>query len=84
MDRENAFGLDHHRHRREIAHGVVGHFGEQELVDRVRANEAHHQGVAIGRGLGDHIGTDTAAAAGAVFHHPRLAPGFKQFAADQA
>ena len=43
------------RDGREILHHVIRHFGIQRAVDRVRANGADHDGVAVRRRFGHEI-----------------------------
>lgn len=45
----------HQTHRHKIAHHVVRHLGVERAIDRVRAHRAHHQGMAIRRGLGHKV-----------------------------
>ena len=55
---------------REVAfhhgEGVVAELGIEIRVDRMRADRAHDERVAVGRGLGDDVAADVTACAGAV------------------
>ena len=84
MDDQQAFGLEHQRDRREIAHRVVGHRGKEADVDGVGAEAARDQRVAVGRGLGDRVGADVAPGAGAVLDQHRLSPALGHACADEA
>ena len=84
MQREQALRLDHERDRSEIFRGVVGHAAVQARVQRLRADAAHEDRVAVGRAPSDELGADVAARPGAVFNQHRLAPGLGNPAADDA
>ena len=65
-------------HRREVLHVVVGHLRVQAGVDRVGADGAHQQRVAVGCALGDELAADVAAGARAVVDDDLLAPRLRQ------
>jgi hypothetical protein len=68
----------------EIRDRVVRKRLEQVGRDGVRVHVAHEDGVAVGRGLRDHVGGDGAARAGAVLDHERLPEVFLQLLRDEA
>jgi hypothetical protein len=64
---------DRDRHRRKVAHRVVGQVGDQVRRDRERADVREVHEVAVGRALRRHVGGDVAARAGLVVDHHLLA-----------
>ena len=74
---------DQKRHRSEIPDRIVAQRRIQELVGG-HAGADDEDGVAVGVGMGDHVGRDVAAGAGLVLDHHRLAPDLLQAVADQA
>ena len=69
--------------RREILHRVVGELGIDDGVGDVRGRGRHAERVAVGRGLGDRIGADGAAGAGAVLDHDGLPEPLAELGRDQ-
>ncbi|MNT37531.1 hypothetical protein D3C72_1736710 [compost metagenome] len=67
------------RDRHEILHRIVGQLAVDGLVDRMRADGAHQQGIAVGGGARGFRRADVAARARLVVHHHRLVPGLAQF-----
>ncbi|MNQ84356.1 hypothetical protein D3C85_994820 [compost metagenome] len=65
--------------RHEVLDRVVGQLGVDGLIDGVRADRAHQQGVAIGRGARGFRRADVAAGARLVVHHHGLVPALAQF-----
>ena len=72
------------RDRRDVLGRVVGHLGEQQVVDHQRPDDAHPQRVAVGRGLGRRRRAGVAAGARAVLDHERLAEPLLQALGDDA
>ncbi len=82
MRRDDVRDPDHVGDRLELVR-LVGEVLEDAVGDRVRAGIADQDGVAVRLGA-DHLGrADRAAAAGAVFHDGRLAPGGLQMRGEQ-
>ncbi|MNT28644.1 hypothetical protein D3C72_1643470 [compost metagenome] len=75
---------NHQRDRHEVLDRVVGQLGVHGLIDGVRADRAHQQGVAIGRGARGFRRADVAARARLVIHHHRLVPRLAQFGGHDA
>src|SRR5262249_26770324 len=70
---DDQWSLRQERHRREVAHDVVGNALVEEWIDHVHRGR-YQQGVAVGRGLGDGVGADYARrAAGAILDDEVLA-----------
>ncbi len=61
----------HAHQRREITEQIVRGLAVHRGEDGVVVTE-HADGIAVGRGLGDHVGTDDRAGTGTVFDHYRL------------
>jgi len=61
------------RDRLKIAHDVVRQFFVQRLVDRMRADAAYRQRVAVGRRVGRNLRRNDAAGAAAIVHDDLLA-----------
>ena len=72
------------RDRHEVLHGIVGKVLVEARVDRVRADGAAHDRVAVGRGLGDLGGTEPAARARLVLDDHGLAERDAQLLGDGA
>ena len=72
-----------HRDRREILDRIVDQLGVDDGVGDVRGGRRHAERVAVGRGLGDRIGADGAAGAGAVLDHDGLPEPFAELGGDQ-
>ena len=68
---------------REILDRIVGELLVHARAEDERGVAAHHQRVAVRRGLGGAFGGDVAARAGDVLDHHRLAPGFGEFLGKQ-
>ena len=74
-------GCGNHQHRRvadksqrgEFLHGVIAELAVNARVDRVRADGAQYQGVAIGQAFGGTLGANGAAGTGDVVDDQRLA-----------
>jgi hypothetical protein len=71
------------RYRRQLAQRVVGQLRDQRRVDR-EADVVDQHGMAVGRRLGRHVGTDGAASTAAVVDHHRLLQPFGEFLGDDA
>ncbi|MOA02496.1 hypothetical protein D3C78_1219490 [compost metagenome] len=68
----------------EILDRVIGQLGDDGRVGAVRGHRGHAYGVAIGRSLGNGIGTDGAARAAAVLDHHGLAQHLAHLVGQQA
>ena len=81
---------EHERVAAEQDHGlerldrIVRHVGIDARIDRVRADRASQDRVAIGLRLGDEIGADVAACAGLVLDHDGLPERCRELLAEQA
>ena len=73
MHDQHVVDVDRAHDRREVLHRVVRHLRVDADVDRERRDVAEQQRVAVGRRLGDGVGADHAARAGAVVDDDRLA-----------
>ncbi len=71
-------------HRDEVLDVVVRHLRIQARIDRVRADRAHFERVAVGRRLGDEFRADVAARARPIVDDDALAPGFGEVLRDLA
>lgn len=70
--------------RREIAHRVEGELAVHARVDRKRAVEAHHEGVAVRGRARDEFRADVAVGSGPVVHQHLLAEGVRQLLSEDA
>ena len=73
----------HQRDVGEVLERVVGQFWIEGWIDRMRRDDGA-EGVAIGRGLGDHIGADDGVGARLVLEHDGLAERIGNLLADEA
>ena len=78
VDQQHQLVGEHQRNRREILHRIERHAGVDAAVDRMGADGAHQQVIAIRRRLGHRFRADIAAGAAAVDHHDRLAQGLAE------
>jgi hypothetical protein len=69
--------------RREVGERVERQVAVERGADRLAVGVLQ-QRVAVGRRLGDGVGRDVAAGAGAVLHHDRLAERLAELAGDQS
>ncbi|MNT14855.1 hypothetical protein D3C72_1498760 [compost metagenome] len=82
----------HHQHERQFGHlgdrdqavGVIGQLGIQRGIDRLRADIARHQRVAVRPGARRQLQANVAGRAGPVVHQHRLAPELRQALRHQA
>ena len=72
LHHEHVGELRGHADRHEVLQRVVRRL-QDVRVHRERAHVGQHEGVAVGRGLGDVVDRDVAAGAGAVLDHDLLA-----------
>src|SRR5690606_22490628 len=68
---EHVGHVHHERHGFEVFGGIERHFFVDPGVHRVRSECRHAECLAIGRGLGDHGGTNVASGTGTVFDDHR-------------
>ena len=72
----------HQRHRRKVPRRVVRDFSNQGIDDKAPRPD-RKQRIAVGRGLGDEVGTDVAARSRTVLNEERLLPGLRELLGDQ-
>lgn len=82
MDHQEIRHRDQQRHRREIPFRVVAELLEDVRIDRVRADVAHEEGLAVGGSSQQLLDTDLPAAAGAALDDDRLAERIAHLRAD--
>ena len=70
---EHVGPADHHGHRREITHGIIGELGIEPHIEGHVGDAAQQQRIAIGRGLGGDVRAHQGAGARAILHDHRLA-----------
>jgi hypothetical protein len=58
---------------RDVPLGIVGHLGDQQVIDHQRPDDAHAQRVAVGGSFSRRCGAGVAAGARPVFDHEGLA-----------
>ena len=64
--------------RREALERIVGQPLVERRIDRERDLRAHHQGVAVGRRLGDEFGGELIVGAGPMLDDGLAAPGLRE------
>ncbi len=68
-DRDRRHGDE--RDWREIPHRVIGQFGVQGRIDRVRSNGRHQEDTSVGCGFRNRVGTERAACSTTIVDHDR-------------
>jgi hypothetical protein len=84
IDGEHVRHTGDQHHRLEVFHVIERHLRIQARVDRVRADGAHQQRIAVGRTFRDQLGTDVATGARSVVDDERLPERFRQLLRDRA
>jgi hypothetical protein len=84
MREQELLQQDEHRHRSEVALGVVRELGVEMRIDREGGVGGHQHRVAVGCGARDRVGGDDGVGAGLVLDHHRLSPLTRQLLRDLA